>query len=213
MMLATSDTETVSSLGEILRNNRIKMDIDLETVANETKISINTLKAMEEGDYPALPAVVFARGFYALYAKMLSLDPVEILNLYNQESGNPPNFNQQTTIPPAKRAHLVEDFSERPNSFPFSSIGLLLILLLLFGAFLSWYFSWNPATFLSQKLRSFQENPVRIEKTTDLDRNNFSQSSLVKIVKVSSPLKSYPDDLLFVLKKKQNLSSQSFFSE
>jgi hypothetical protein len=31
------------------------------------------------------------------------------------------------------------------------------LLLLLFGAFLCWYFSWNPASYLSVKLRSLDE--------------------------------------------------------
>ena len=54
--------------------------------------------------------------------------------------------------------------AERPTFLPFSFLGMILLLLLLFGGFLSWYFSWNPATYLSQKLRSLDQNPQQIEQ-------------------------------------------------
>ena len=52
--------------------------------------------------------------------------------------------------------------AERPSILPFSYLGLLILLLLVAGALICWYFSWNPATFLSEKLRAL-EDPQTVE--------------------------------------------------
>lgn len=155
-------------LGELLRETRIKQGLDLDSVAEGTKISPKNLLAMEEGNFAALPAEVFTRGFYTLYARHLALDPKKILALYGQERKILPRESHYHTPPPNRLAQNMKNLADPPNSLPFAYFGLMLLLLLLFGAFLCWYFSWNPASYLSLKLRSFDPS-YRVEQATKED--------------------------------------------
>jgi cytoskeletal protein RodZ len=139
--------------------------VDLVTVAKETKISSKSLQAMEENNFANLPAEAFARGFYTLYAKCLALDGEEILKMYMQQRPSQQRSGALRSLPRTKLAQEVETMAERPAFKPFSFFGLVLLLLLFFGGFLCWYFSWNPATYLSQKLRSL-EQPQQIEQVS-----------------------------------------------
>jgi len=164
MSFEPSKTE-YATLGEYLRETRITQGRELVAVAGETKISSKSLQAIEENDFAALPADVFARGFYALYAKSLLLDPEEVLHMYTQERPRPKKSITASMVRTGKLAHEVEAMAERPSFMPFSLLGLLLLLMLVLGGILCWSFSWNPATYLSQKLRSLEE-PQRIEQAS-----------------------------------------------
>jgi cytoskeleton protein RodZ len=166
------------SLGEFLRQVRVQRGLDLDDVAKSTRISPRNLQAMEESDYMALPAEVFTRGFYSLYAKSLALDQREVLSLYDRERKVVPRGNHLKTPPPYRLAENMRSLADRPSSLPFAYFGLVLLLLLFFGAFLCWYFSWNPATFLSYKLRSldpaFQSESMPSPSGIALDANTPS---------------------------------------
>lgn len=155
-----------TSLGEFLREARNKQGLDLTAISEETKISLKNLQAIEEDDFKTLPAEAFTRGFYTLYAKSLLLDPADVLKRYAEKKPNKTKPGNRTN-PPGRLAMDVSNMAERPTLIPFSMFGLILLLLLLFGAFLCWYFSWNPATFLSQKLRSLQEESPQIEQVLE----------------------------------------------
>ena len=158
-------TETeYASLGEYIRETRMKLGFDLMMVAEETKISPKSLQAIEDNDFNALPAEAFTRGFYTLYAKMLSLDPEDVLQMYTQERPKQSKPGNISTLTASKMAQEVGSMAERPSFMPFSFLGLILLVSLLFGGFLCWFFSWNPAIFLSHKLRNLEQNTQQIEQ-------------------------------------------------
>ncbi len=64
-------------MGERLRAARIDQALTIEEVEATTRINRIYLEALEEGEYEALPAPVYARGFMRSYARFLSLDPEE----------------------------------------------------------------------------------------------------------------------------------------
>lgn len=167
-----------ATVGEILRDTRMRLGLDLATVAEETKISPKNLLAMEEGDLASLPAEVYARGYYAIYARMLALDPGEVLEMYGREKKKLPRIAVQPTPPPNRLAQDMANLAERPASPPSSYIGLIILIFLLFGAFLCWYFGWNPASFLSEKLRSLEETQgVEQAQNQETEADAVSQSS------------------------------------
>ncbi len=75
------------SLGSHLKEQRKKRRLSLEAVAEETKIAIYMLRAMEKDQWELLPAEVFIRGFPRSYAEVLGLDPDEVVQRYCKESG------------------------------------------------------------------------------------------------------------------------------
>jgi len=72
----------MDTLGPYLRSAREAKGIDLREAAQQTRISINFLKAIEEEDFAKLPGVVFVKGFLKSYARFLQLDEDEVMNRY-----------------------------------------------------------------------------------------------------------------------------------
>lgn len=190
MSIDSTDTE-YTTLGDLLRQTRIKQGLDLEQISFETKISVAKLKAIENDDYNSLPPEAFARGFYTLYANALSMEPEEVLRIYTRERGQLPNpKRKRSTPPPSKQAEKVDTMAERSTVMPLSCTGLIIFFLLVIGAFVCWYFSWNPATLLSEKLRSFKKTPESgqvIESTAQPDK----KTPLFEMVQVN---KNEPTD-------------------
>lgn len=77
-----SDEETLSSF---LKRERELRHIPLEQVAEETKISIGKLRAIEEGRWGCLPGEFFLKGFLRQYAETISLDMDLVMERYNRE--------------------------------------------------------------------------------------------------------------------------------
>jgi cytoskeletal protein RodZ len=71
-----------ASLGAWLRRQREMREIDLFEIAERTKISLRYLRAMEQDRFDVLPAPVFARGFLREYAKVVGLNPDEVVNFF-----------------------------------------------------------------------------------------------------------------------------------
>ncbi len=61
--------------GARLRRTRLRRGMDLEDVANGTKISASNLRLIEEERFAELPARVYVRGFVGAFASYLGLDP------------------------------------------------------------------------------------------------------------------------------------------
>lgn len=70
------------SFGVWLRGQREVRGVDLEAIAQTSKINIRYLEMLEEDRFDLLPASIFVRGFLREYARIVGLDPDEVLNFY-----------------------------------------------------------------------------------------------------------------------------------
>ena len=70
------------SLGAWLRAQREARGVGLREIADASKISLRYLEALETDRFEVLPAPVFTRGFLREYARVVGLDPDEVVNLY-----------------------------------------------------------------------------------------------------------------------------------
>ncbi|MCZ7651298.1 MAG: DUF4115 domain-containing protein [Thermoanaerobaculia bacterium] len=70
------------SFGTWLRRQREARGVGLREIADSTRISLRYLEALEEERFDVLPAHVFARGFLREYARVVGLDPDEVVNAY-----------------------------------------------------------------------------------------------------------------------------------
>jgi cytoskeleton protein RodZ len=68
------------AIGETLRRERLRRNLDLETVSHELKISTRFLEAIESERFDRLPGGVFAKAFVRQYAHLLGLDEEEMAN-------------------------------------------------------------------------------------------------------------------------------------
>jgi cytoskeleton protein RodZ len=61
-------------IGDTLRRERLRRNLELPQIAQELKISTRFLQAIEEERFDKLPATVFAKNFVRQYALLLELD-------------------------------------------------------------------------------------------------------------------------------------------
>lgn len=164
-----SEQEQPVGLGEKLRRARIEKGLELADIQQQTKISLHNLTAMEEGRYDGLPAYSFCRGFYKMYASTIGLDPEDAAYQFEQEYTSQPQHKDLPAFTFGTQNREVEVMAGRPSLLSLSSLGVILLILLFFGAFLCWFFSWNPASFLSQQLRNLTPPPhyQTLRQTTD----------------------------------------------
>ena len=87
--------EEGGSFGAWLRRHRELREIELEDIAESSKISMAYLRAFEEERFDILPAEVFAKGFLAQYADYVGLDPQEVINFYLQARGEKEAENEE----------------------------------------------------------------------------------------------------------------------
>lgn len=161
-----SSTE-FETLGALFRRLRLERSLDINDVAEETRIPSKTIRAIETDEYDRLPAPAFARGFYSLYAKMLDLDNDEIIRRYYEERSENNTTKPSSILPPPRwqQEKNIGTMAERPSLTPSSIIGSALLVLILLVSGIFWYIGYNPATNISQWLRNFQEKPVVQEQT------------------------------------------------
>jgi cytoskeleton protein RodZ len=69
----------MTSLGEALRRERLRRNLELNWIAQELKIPVSMLNAIEEERFDKLPGGVFTRSFVRQYARVLELNENEIL--------------------------------------------------------------------------------------------------------------------------------------
>lgn len=74
----------MGTLGSYLSSAREAKGIDLHDAAQQTRISINYLRAMELEDFAKLPGEVFLKGFLKSYARFLGLEEAEVMKRYQE---------------------------------------------------------------------------------------------------------------------------------
>ena len=81
-------------VGETLRRERLKRNLDLEEISQELKISTRFLQAIENDQYDKLPGGIFAKSFVRQYARLLGLDEEAIAGEVQQALGSAPEVPQ-----------------------------------------------------------------------------------------------------------------------
>ncbi|MFH1215361.1 MAG: RodZ domain-containing protein [Pseudomonadota bacterium] len=134
------DHDAGQSLGSYLQRERLKKQLTIEQVAEETCIHIATLRAIENNDRTKMPAEVFSRGFIKLYAAHLGLNPQEILERYIREMSVVDEAGIHT-----HDIFYNEKLAES-SSFFFSSKKIIFLLVLAVLAALGYYFFFYGTT-------------------------------------------------------------------
>lgn len=68
--------------GDDLKNFRESLGVELQEVFEVTRISVTSLKALEENQYQALPPLIYLKNFLKSYSELLDLDPKKITEGY-----------------------------------------------------------------------------------------------------------------------------------
>ena len=122
-------------IGTMLREERERQGLSLDTVADKIKISRSCLAAIEEGNESVLPHPVYAKGFIKNYAKILGVDQGEftaqLSSLYQvEESGRFRDMTLGADIPDDDCGCNMPSLAPRPpvKLLALGAVGLLLVV-------------------------------------------------------------------------------------
>ena len=71
------------TVGRYFQKSREERKISLESVARETRINMDFLRAIEGDSFQLIPCETYVRGFIRSYAKFMRLNAEELIDLYN----------------------------------------------------------------------------------------------------------------------------------
>ena len=111
----SNDTPAKVAPWERLRNAREQQDMAQADIAKELKLDLKFVKALEVGELDKLPQPVYTAGYIRAYAKLVGLQPDEIVGEYaSQESTSMPEIVQAQEKIPVRYRHVD---SMLPKSF------------------------------------------------------------------------------------------------
>ena len=91
-------------IGRTLREARIRRKIDIASIERATKIRAKYLRALEAGEFEALPGPTYVRSFLRTYAMYLGLDANLLIDRYRSEHEEPDELGlRQLKNPPQIR--------------------------------------------------------------------------------------------------------------
>jgi cytoskeleton protein RodZ len=136
----------MTSIGDTLRRERMRRNLELANIASELKISVRFLTAIEGEDFGKLPGGVFTKSFIRQYAAFLGLDGDE-LTAELQRTMEPPEDPQFSDKPrpdvPGIQLEFRDDWrsaGEHRGSWPpWITAGALLVLLMLVCSGVYWW--------------------------------------------------------------------------
>jgi cytoskeleton protein RodZ len=138
----------MTSIGETLRRERIRRNLDLDHISRELKISPKLLEAIEAEQFQKLPGSVFAKSFVRQYAHLLGLDEEELAAEVQR------TLQPQTELPRVTEARQplaapiqvpkVEEWEtvgDRGFSWgsPLTALALFVVAMLVCSGVYSWY--------------------------------------------------------------------------
>jgi cytoskeleton protein RodZ len=116
----------VFELGSSLREARVRRELTLADVAEETRIRQRYLQAMEDERFELLPGPVYAKGFLRAYADYLGLDSQLFVDEYNVR------FAEEEPLPAPAQLEL----RARPRRRELAAVTLLVVAVA--GALIAW---------------------------------------------------------------------------
>lgn len=126
--------------GRTLAAQREAMGWTVEQVADQLKLAVRQVVALEAGDYASLPSPAVVRGFVRAYAKIVKLDPMPLVAQITLEAPGPTDATGTTLRRDPKPASFAEvrfpTYGKR-SSLPIVPIALVAVVI---AAAAAWHF-------------------------------------------------------------------------
>lgn len=171
--------------GQYLKKLRTDKELTIKEVSNITRISVVNLNAIEDQNFPALPADTFTRGLLTIYAEFLGIDPAKVVPRFMQERDTGKLGGKRSRTRQPRKILAPKTLAEPSHVSSITTAVILLIVIILLFAGFCFYTSWNPFSFLTNKENSFQSIMTGSLTGTDSDMeqsifdnlNNFQPPS------------------------------------
>lgn len=112
MSIGNSPKEDEPSIGQALRSARFDAGLSVEDVSRSTRVRVPIVRAIEADDFSRCGGDVYARGHLRTLARVVGLDPDELVARYDAEHGGKPTPTEPVTLFDAER---VRPEPRRPN--------------------------------------------------------------------------------------------------
>ena len=134
--------------GQVLAKQREAMGWSVEQVADQLKLAVRQVIALEAGDYASLPSPAVTRGFVRAYAKLVKLDPAPLVAQIAMETEPAPDTSAVT----ANRRPTPTSFSQskfpshgKRSSLPLGMIAGAVVVVVAAAA-AAWHFGFVPGS-------------------------------------------------------------------
>lgn len=158
----------MKKVGEVLREERERQRRQLTEIAQQTKIRVEFLQAIEENNFSVLPPSAFVRGFLQNYAHILGLDDSTILALFRRDF----KVGERGKVIP--REYLKTLHRRRtlftPSFVTMTFAGIIVVGIILFAA-MQWYRLRQPPrlTVFTPEENQHLVSPVTVEGKAQID--------------------------------------------
>ncbi|KGF78566.1 hypothetical protein IA69_29665 [Massilia sp. JS1662] len=134
--------------GQVLAKQREAMGWSVEQVADQLKLAVRQVIALEAGDYASLPSPAVTRGFVRAYAKLVKVDPAPLVAQIAMETEPAPDTSAVT----ANRRPTPTSFSQ--SKFPSHGkrsplpLGMIAgaVVVVVAAAAAAWHFGFVPGS-------------------------------------------------------------------
>jgi cytoskeleton protein RodZ len=75
----------MKTVGEMLKTAREKKQLTLPDISQQTRIAVKYLVAIENNNFAQLPPATFTKGFMQNYARLVNLDPKNVLAVFRRD--------------------------------------------------------------------------------------------------------------------------------
>lgn len=130
--------------GRTLAAQREAMGWTVEQVADQLKLAVRQVVALEAGDYASLPGPAVVRGFVRAYAKIVKLDPVPLVALIALDAPGPTDATG-TTLRRDKPASFSEvRFPSHGKRAALPLVPIAAVVVVIAAAVAAWQFGLIP---------------------------------------------------------------------
>jgi len=155
----------MDSLGEFLKEARLKANISIDQIVEDTHIVKKFIEAIEQDEFSIFPGEAYLKGFLRTYSEYLGLDSNEVIKKYEKIK------IMETPTP-------IEQLIPKPefNFRPFIIIGIFILIVVSIGIILSFVFkniSSNSSN-IPKKENSKKQNEKKEKEVSQNKENLFT---------------------------------------
>ena len=153
-----TEGKSLEAMGHFLRTERERQGLTRRDLASRTRIPLDQLDFIEDGQISSLPPV-FAKGFLRAYAVELGLDAETLLDDYRTLTGGSKN---------QAAGSLTPKYSEsKVNGMPAPVSRVLLLVIIVSVVIVASYFFWPQAREIADKYIPFLNSEETASSTTE----------------------------------------------
>ncbi|MGB9678468.1 MAG: helix-turn-helix domain-containing protein [Thermoanaerobacteraceae bacterium] len=159
----------MDELGEFLKSERLKKGMSLDQLQEITKIRTRYLKAIEDGDYSVMPALVYAKGFVKSYAEALGIDGNNLVKKYSYI------FEEKEEKEESIADQKVEKFNKKDYSGSFKGFKKALLFILVLG-----FLGYGIYYFINQVNRGIAPLPQENKQAESIPQEKTKENPVQK---------------------------------